>query len=224
MSNRTIAVNDALYDYIIEHSLREAPVLRELRAATAELGDIKRMQISPEQGQFMAMLVQLTGASRLLEVGTFTGYSTLACALALPEQGEIVACDLSAEWTQLGQRYWQKAGVQTKIHLKLGPAAETLKTLLAEGQADRFDMMFIDADKGGYDTYYELGLQLVRPGGLILIDNVLWGGDVVQANSPDKDTQAIQQLNAKLAHDPRITLSLLPIGDGLTLARRKDCP
>ncbi|WP_303674552.1 class I SAM-dependent methyltransferase [Vampirovibrio chlorellavorus] len=224
MSNRTITITDALYDYIIEQSLREPPVLRELRAATAELGDIKRMQISPEQGQFMALLVQLTGASRLLEVGTFTGYSTLACALALPEQGEIVACDLSAEWTQLGQRYWQQAGVQNKIQLKLGPAAETLKTLLAEGEANRFDMMFIDADKGGYDTYYELGLQLVRPGGLILIDNVLWGGDVVDAHSPDKDTQAIRRLNAKLAHDPRITISLLPIGDGLTLARRNDGP
>lgn len=224
MSNRTIALTDTLYDYIIEHSLREPPILRELRAATAGLGDIKRMQIAPEQGQFMAMLVQLTGASRLLEVGTFTGYSTLACALALPEQGEILACDLSEEWTRLGRQYWEKAGVQHKINLKLGPAAETLRQLLAEGQANGFDMMFIDADKGGYDTYYELGLQLVRPGGLILIDNVLWGGDVVHANSPDKDTQAIRQLNAKLGRDPRITLSLLPIGDGLTLARRCEQP
>jgi caffeoyl-CoA O-methyltransferase len=224
MSNRTIAVNDALYDYIIEQSLREPSVLQELRMATAELGDIKRMQIAPEQGQFMAMLVRLTGASRLLEVGTFTGYSTLACALALPEHGAITACDISEAWTRLGQHYWQKAGVHNKIHLRLGPAAETLEALLAEGQANRFDMMFIDADKGGYDTYYELGLQLVRPGGLILIDNVLWGGDVVDANSPDKDTQAIQRLNAKLANDPRITLSLLPIGDGLTLARRNDNP
>lgn len=220
MSNRTISLNDALYDYIIQHTLREAPVLQELRAATAQLGDIKRMQISPEQGQFMALLVQLTGARHLLEVGTFTGYSTLACALALPEGGQVVACDLSAEWTQLGQQYWHKAGVQNKIHLKLGPAADTLHSLLANGQANHFDWMFIDADKGGYDTYYELGLQLVRPGGLILIDNVLWGGDVVNPDSTDEDTQAIRRLNAKLAHDPRISISLLPIGDGLTLARK----
>ncbi|WP_373533254.1 class I SAM-dependent methyltransferase [Vampirovibrio sp.] len=221
MSNRTIQVDDRLYEYILNHSLREADILRQLRQETASLGDIKRMQISPEQGQFMALLAELTGARQLLEVGTFTGYSTLVCALAMPPDAEIVACDLSQEWTQMAQRYWQTAGVAHKITLKLGAATHTLQDLLASGHANRFDLMFIDADKSGYDTYYELGLKLVRPGGLILIDNVLWSGDVADPAIQDRDTVAIRQLNAKLATDDRISLSMLPVGDGLTLARRR---
>ena len=222
MSNRTIQVDDRLYDYLLSVSVREADVLRRLREETAALGRVSRMQIAPEQGQFMALLTELIGAHRILEVGTFTGYSALACALALPPDGEIVACDVSPEWTQIAQNAWREAGVSDKIQLRLGPAEESLRALLAEeGQANRFDMMFIDADKVNYDTYYELGLQLVRPGGLILIDNVLWGGSVADPTDQDEDTVAIRALNEKLHRDNRITLSLLPMADGLTLARRR---
>lgn len=221
MSNRTIQVDDRLYDYLLANSLREADILRQLREETAKLGRIKQMQISPEQGQFMALLAELTGAQRLLEVGTFTGYSALACALAMPPDAEIIACDVSEEWTNIAKRYWQEAGVSEKITLKLGPAAQTLKGMLDAGKANTFDLMFIDADKSGYDTYYELGLKLVRPGGLILIDNVLWGGDVADPAVKDEDTEAIRALNKKLATDNRIGLSMLPVGDGLTLARRR---
>lgn len=221
MSNRTIQVDDRLYQYLLDNSLREADILRQLREETAKLGRIKQMQISPEQGQFMALLAELTGAQRLLEVGTFTGYSALACALAMPPDAEIIACDVSEEWTNIAKRYWQEAGVSEKITLKLGPAAQTLKGLLDAGKANTFDLMFIDADKSGYDTYYELGLKLVRPGGLILIDNVLWGGDVADPAVKDEDTEAIRALNKKLATDNRIGLSMLPVGDGLTLARRR---
>lgn len=221
MSNRTIQVDDRLYEYILKNSLREADILRQLREETARLGDIKRMQIAPEQGQFMALIAELTGARKLLEVGTFTGYSSLACALAMPPDAEIVACDVSEEWTNIAQRYWQEAGVSEKMTLRLGPAAETLKKLLDEGQGNTFDLMFIDADKGGYDTYYELGLKLVRPGGLIMIDNVLWHGDVADSSIQDEDTRAIRALNQKLATDNRVSISLLPLADGLTLARRR---
>lgn len=221
MSNRTIQVDDTLYDYIVSISVREAEILRKLREETTRLGGMARMQISPEQGQFMALLVELTGAKRMLEVGTFTGYSTLACATALPPDGELVACDMSKEWTDIAQRYWNEAGVSDKIQLRLGPAAETLQALLDAGQANTFDLMFIDADKVNYDTYYELGLKLVRPGGLILIDNVLWHGSVADPSVQDEDTNAIRALNKKLHTDNRITLSLVPISDGLTLARRR---
>lgn len=221
MSNRTIQVDDRLYDYLLENSLREADILRQLRAETAKLGRVKQMQIAPEQGQFMALLAELTGAQKMLEVGTFTGYSALACALAMPPDAQIIACDVSEEWTRIARQYWQEAGVSEKITLKIGPAAHTLKTLLDEGQANTFDLMFIDADKNGYDTYYEYGLKLVRPGGLILIDNVLWGGDVADPSVQDEDTKAIRALNQKLAADNRIGLSMLPVGDGLTLARRR---
>lgn len=221
MSNRTIQVDDRLYDYIVSVSVREAELLKQLRQETMQLGGIARMQISPEQGQFMALLVELMGARRMLEVGTFTGYSSLACAMALPPDGEIIACDMSKEWTDIAQRYWQDGGVSDKIHLKLGPAAETLQQLLQNGQANTFDLMFIDADKTGYDTYYELGLKLVRPGGLILIDNVLWHGSVADPSDQEEDTVAIRTLNKKLHTDNRVTLSMLPVGDGLTLARRR---
>jgi predicted O-methyltransferase YrrM len=221
MSNRTLNVNDRLYAYLQAHTLRETELLRRLREETAGMGGIARMQIAPEQGQFMALLVELLGARQILEVGTFTGYSALACAAALPPDGRLVACDLSEEWTAVGRRYWEEAGVADKIELRLGPAKETLNRLLEEGQANRFDMMFIDADKLGYDAYYELGLRLVRPGGLILIDNVLWGGSVADSADNDPDTVAIRRLNDKIQHDNRVTMSLLPVGDGLTLARRR---
>lgn len=221
MSPRTVALTDPLHAYLLEHSLREAPVLTRLRAATAALGGPASMQIAPEQGQFMALLVELTGASRLLEIGTFTGYSALACALVLPPQGRLVACDLSAEWTGIARRYWQEAGVVDRIDLRLGPALATLDTLLAEGRADGFDQAFIDADKASNDAYYERCLRLVRPGGLILIDNTLRHGAVADPAADDADTRAVRAFNAKLLNDERVSLSLVPIGDGLTLARRR---
>lgn len=221
MSNRTIDIDDRLYGYLEQFSFREPEVLGKLREETLQMGGIARMQISPEQGQFMGLLVELMNASAMIEVGTFTGYSTLACALAMPSDGKIVACDISDEWTNVGKRYWQEAGVAEKIDLRIGPAAETLRKLLEAGQGSRYDMMFIDADKTGYDTYYELGLKLVRPGGLILIDNVLWGGSVADPKEQDEDTVAIRALNEKIHRDARVTLSMVPIGDGLTLARRR---
>jgi predicted O-methyltransferase YrrM len=220
MTKRTIALTDELHEYLLGVSLREPDVLRELREETARL-ERSEMQIGPEQGQLMALLVEMIGARRTLEIGTFTGYSALAVALALPSDGRVIACDVSEEWTSVGRRYWKKAGVAEKIDLRLGPALETLGGLLANGQRDQFDFAFIDADKASYDAYYELCLQLVRPGGLIAVDNVLWSGKVADAAATDADTEAIRRLNAKLATDERITLSLVPIGDGLTLARRR---
>ena len=179
------------------------------------------MQVGPEQGQFMALLVELMGARNALEVGTFTGYSALAVALALPEDGRLVACDVSEEWTAIGRRYWEEAGVAHKIDLRLAPAVETLDALLAEGRAGTFDFVFIDADKEGYDAYYERALELTRAGGLVVLDNTLWRGDVADPTISDVDTDAIRAINAKLAVDERVTLSLLPVGDGLTLARKR---
>lgn len=220
MSTRTIALDDRLYHYLQAVSLREPDVLVRLRAETARL-PAAGMQVSPEQGQFMALLVRLLGARRCLEVGTFTGYSALACALALPPDGRLVTLDISAEWTAVARRHWLDAGVADRIDLRLGPAAGSLAALLAEGAADSFDFAFIDADKTGYDGYYELALQLVRPGGLIAFDNVLWSGRVADPNAQDADTIALRALNRKLHADPRVDLSMLPIGDGLTLARRR---
>jgi caffeoyl-CoA O-methyltransferase len=182
------------------------------------------MQIGPEQGQLLAFLVELIQATTVLEVGTFTGYSALCVALSLPEDGRLVACDVSEEWTSVGRRFWKEAGVSDKIELHLGPAAQTLGTLLEEGMAESFDFAFIDADKEGYDAYFEYGLQLLRPGGLMAIDNVLWEGKVSDPSVSDPDTTAIRALNAKLRNDPRISLSLLPIGDGLTLALKRSLP
>jgi len=221
MSNRLIEITDRLYEYIQNVSVREPEILKQLRDETLKVGSIARMQIAPDQGQFMALLCELLGVNRYLEVGTFTGYSTLACALAMPPDGKIVACDVSEEWTDIGRRFWQEAGVAEKIDLRLAPAADTLEALLADGQAGTFDLMFIDADKAGYDRYYELGLKLVRPGGLILIDNVLWGGSVADPANTDKDTLAIRALNEKIQSDNRVTISLLPLADGLTMARRR---
>ncbi len=223
MSRRRTEIDDRLYDYILANSLREPEVLRRLREETAGLPGAG-MQISPEQGQFMALLVELIGARRTLEIGTFTGYSALVVALALPTGGRVVACDVNEDTTAIARRYWAEAGVADKIELHLAPALETLDRLLAPGpaggQAGCFDFAFIDADKANYDAYYERALALLRPGGLVAIDNVLWDGKVVEDAPDDPDTRAIQALNAKLKDDSRVTLSLLPLGDGLTLARK----
>lgn len=221
MSNRTIQVDDHLYDYILSVSSREPDLMRRLRDETAALGAVFRMQISPEQGQLMFLLAQLVGARRTLEVGVFTGYSALSVALALPEDGKVVACDVSEEWTSIGRRYWAEAGVAHKIDLRIAPAMETLDGLIAEGQQGSFDFAFIDADKGNYAGYFERALVLLRAGGLIAVDNTLWSGRVADPAENDADTVAIRAFNESLHHDPRISLSLLPIGDGLTLAMKR---
>ena len=220
MSSRTIVLNDALYEYLLSVSLREPDVLCRLRKETAKMPQ-HNMQISPEQGQFIALLVELTGARKCLEVGTFTGYSTLSVALALPEDGQIVACDISEEFTSRAKPYWQKAGVAGKIDLRLGPALETLDALIADGESGAFDFAFIDADKVNYQGYFQRALDLIRRGGLILVDNVLWSGAVVDPARDDEDTEAIRAFHQACADDPRISLSLVPIGDGLTLARKR---
>jgi len=220
MSNRTIQLSDELYAYAQRVGVREPDLLRQLREETARLPQ-SRMQISPEQGALMAMLVGLMGARRCLEVGTFTGYSALSVALALPADGRLVCCDLSREWTDVARRYWDSAGVADRIELRIGPAIDTLDALLAEGDADSFDFAFIDADKPNYDGYYERALRLVRPGGVIAIDNVLWSGAVIDPEDDTPDTRAIRALNDKIAGDERVDAVLVPIGDGLTLARRR---
>lgn len=217
---KSLGLDNDLYDYVLSVSLREPDILRQLREETALLPGA-RMQVAPEQGQFMALLVQLLGATKTIEVGVFTGYSSLSVALALPPNGKIVACDVSEESTAVARRYWEAAGVADKIDLRLAPAIETLDQLLATGQAETFDFAFIDADKGNYEGYYERSLQLVRPGGLIAIDNVLWSGQVANPQVQDKQTEAIRALNKKLHNDERIRLSLLPIADGLTLALKR---
>lgn len=219
MSNRTLNLDDTLYQYMLDVSLREHPVLAELRVDMRDHPRVS-MQIAPEQGQFMALLVSLMGARRTLEIGVFTGYSTLAVALALPSDGSIVACDVSQEYTDIGRTYWQKAGVAHKIDVRLAPAVETLDALIAAGQSGCFDFAFIDADKSNYDSYYERCLTLLRQGGLIVIDNVFWGGSVARP-AQDEDTVALQALNRKLHSDRRVDLSMLPIADGLTLARKR---
>lgn len=220
MSPRTINVTERVHAYLLEHSLREPEVMRRLREETAARADAQ-MQISPEQGQFMQLLVELLGAKRTLEVGTFTGYSALAVALALPPDGQVIACDINPETTAIGRRYWEEAGVGDKIELRLAPAADTLRALIAGGRAGSFDFAFIDADKGGYDTYYEACLELLRPGGLIVVDNALWGGAVADPSDTSEDTTALRALNAKLHQDERVSVSLVPIGDGLYLARKR---
>lgn len=220
MAARGTQIDDRLNQYIRDHALREVPVLARLREETAGMKE-SMMQIAPEQGQFMALLVELIRAHRTLEVGTFTGYSALAVALALPPEGRVVACDISETFTAIGKRYWQEAGVADKIDLRIGPAAQTLEALIAEGAATTFDFAFIDADKVNYDAYYESCLRLVRGGGLIAIDNVLWNGAVADPERDDEDTMAIRALNAKIHQDERVTISLVPIGDGLTLARKR---
>jgi len=220
MSAKSIGLSDALQQYLVANSVRDTPLCAELREVTAKL-PMARMQISSEQGQFMALLVKLLGARRCIEVGVFTGYSSLSVAQALPADGRIVACDVSEEWTAIARRYWEKGGVAGKIDLRLAPAAETLDKLLAAGEAGSYDFAFIDADKANYRSYYERCLQLVRVGGLVAIDNTLWSGHVADPAVNDVDTRAIRELNAFLQGDARVELSLLPVGDGLTLAMKR---
>jgi len=220
MSNKTLGLSPQLHDYLISVSVREPELLTQLREETAKL-PMSQMQIAPEQGQFMALLVQLMGVTKALEVGVFTGYSSLIVALALPKNGKLVACDVDEDYTSIARRYWEKAGVSEKIDLHLAPALETLDRLLEDGQAETFDFAFIDADKRNYPNYYEKSLQLVRPGGLIAVDNVLWSGQVADPEDMDKRTEAIREFNQKIHEDDRVTLSLVPIADGLTLALKR---
>ena len=219
MSNRTLAISESIYQYLCDHSLREDPILKELRDHTYDMEE-RAMQIAPEQGQFMQMLIKLIGAKNTIEVGVFTGYSSLAIALALPEDGRIVACDVNPQYTSVAEKFWVNAGVREKIDLRIGPARGTLSELISDGLTGNFDFAFIDADKVNYDHYYELCLQLIRPGGLITVDNVLWGGATADDSINDTDTTSIRALNDKLHRDERIDLSLVPIGDGLTLAMK----
>jgi predicted O-methyltransferase YrrM len=220
MSNRTLTVTRELYEYITRIGVRESPAAAALRVETAKL-PMAGMQISPEQAGFMQLLVKLLDVRRALEVGTFTGYSALAVAQAMADDGRLIACDVSQEWTSIGQRHWAAAGVAHKIDLRLAPALETLDSLIAQGRSASFDFAFIDADKSNYDSYYERALVLVRPGGLIGVDNTLWGGAVADAGRTDDDTRAIRALNQKIHTDERVDTVLLPIGDGLTLARKR---
>ncbi|MBE7485441.1 MAG: class I SAM-dependent methyltransferase [Polyangiaceae bacterium] len=220
MSNKTLAVTDRIHDYLLRTTVREPAVLAELREETMRL-PMARMQIAPEQGQLMGLLVELCSAKRAIEVGVFTGYSAIAVALALPDDGRLIACDVNEEWTSIARRYFGRAGVEHKIELRLRPALETLDELLARGQAGTFDFAFIDADKENYAEYYERCLSLLRVGGLVAVDNALWSGDVADPEKDDAETQAIRALNQKVAADPRVTMSLLPIGDGLLLARKR---
>lgn len=221
MSSQSIGLSDNLYQYLVANSVREPAILRQLREETAQ-HPLVNMQISPEQGQFMGLLVQLIGVKKCLEIGVFTGYSSLVVALNLPEDGQLVACDVSEEFTSIARKYWQAAGVSNKIDLHIAPALETLDRLLADGAAGTFDFAFIDADKNNYAAYYDRALQLVRQNGLILVDNVLWYGRVADpAMDDDQRTQAIKQLNQQIYRDDRVQISLIPIGDGLTIARKK---
>ncbi len=220
MSARTLTMTDTLYDYLIDHSLREPEVLTRLREATQRMKQAS-MQISPEQGQFMALLVRLIGARRCLEVGTFTGYSSTVVALALPADGRVLCLDVSEEFTRHAREAWREAGVEDKIELRLAPARETLAQLIECGEAGHFDFAFIDADKSNYPHYYEAALELLRPGGLIAVDNTLWSGHVADPADTDEDTQAIRAFNDRVHADERVDVSLVPIGDGLTLARKR---
>ena len=219
MSNKTLSLNNSLYEYILSVSLREPEVLARLRAETLQQ-PMSMMLSAPEQGQFLALLAQLIGARKCLEVGVYTGYSTLWVALALPRDGSVLACDVSEKWTAIARRYWEEAGVAERIDLQLAPALETLDRLLAADQAGSFDFAFIDADKENYPYYYERTLQLLRPGGLMVIDNTLWSGAVADTSRQDPETCAIRALNDLVHADDRVQMSLLPVADGLTLARK----
>ncbi len=219
MSRRSIDLTDKVYDYLLDNSLREKPLFRKLRQVTAKM-PMAGMQISPEQGQFMALLVELIGAKKAIEIGTFTGYSSLSVASAMPPDGHLWCCDVSEEFTSVARSFWKLAKVDKKITLTLAPATKTVAKLIKKHKGT-FDFAFIDADKANYDAYYEGALKLLRKGGLIAIDNVLWGGRVADPKRKDADTKAIRKLNAKIQKDKRVTASLLPIGDGLTLARKR---
>ena len=219
MSKLNTQVTPEMGDYIRDITLRELPILARLREETAA-NPQSGMQVSPEQGQYLALMARLIGARRTLEVGTFTGYSALVVAMALPEDGQIVACDINKEWTDVARRYWNEAGVSHKIDLRLGPALETLQALLAGGGKGTFDFAFIDADKSNYQSYFDSAVELIRPGGLIAVDNVLWHGRVIDPAEQDRDTLAVREFNRKLHTDARVEISLVPMGDGLTLARK----
>lgn len=221
MSNEFLALTELLYQWLEANSLREPEVLRQLREETAATNPHAIMAISPVQGQFLMLLLKLTKAVKTLEVGVFTGYSSLCTALTIPADGKIVACDVSAEWTSVARRYWAAAGVADKVELRLGPAVDTLDALLADGQAETFDFAFIDADKENYGKYYERALQLVKPGGLLVFDNMLWYGKVADEQVQDADTVALRALSQQLHHDPRVFISLIPVGDGITLALKQ---
>ncbi len=220
MTNKTLNLKQTVYQYLLDVSLREHPILNQLRRYTADI-PYSNMQIAPEQGQFMALLIQLIKARRGIELGVFTGYSSLAMALALPEDGYLLSCDIMEEWTSKAQEFWQQAGVANKIELRLAPALETLDGLLNQGQAESFDFAFIDADKENYLAYYERLLQLIRPGGLIVVDNVLWDGRVVDPDENEDSTVAIRAFNTHVHQDERVVLSMVPIGDGLTLLMKQ---
>ena len=229
MNKSDIQMSKELYEYILSVSMREPESLRDLREVTAKHPSAI-MQIPPEQGQFMALLVKILGAEKILEIGTYTGYSTLSLALAMPDNGTLITCDINSEWASIGKNYWQQAGVENKIDLRIAPALNTLEELINDKQENTFDFAFIDADKINYDEYYERTLKLIRPGGLIAIDNVLLFGSVInselldenlKSRISDSDILAIRSLNEKIKHDDRVDLSMLPIADGLTLARKK---
>ncbi len=220
MNRKTAGLADDLYDYMVRTTVRDDDILRRLREETLKTG-WSEMQIAPDQGQFMALLTRLAGARRALEIGVFTGYSSLCVARALGEGGSLVALDVSEEWTAIASRYWAEAGVAGRIDLRLAPAVESLETLVAEGCAGSFDIAFIDADKENYDTYYERALVLVRQGGLILIDNVLWGGAVIDDSDQSANTCVIRALNDKVGADDRVDMAMVPTGDGLTIARKR---
>jgi predicted O-methyltransferase YrrM len=219
MARRTLDLDDRLYDYLLKFGVRESELLKELRAETAKRSN-GGMQIGADQGAFMHVLTGVIDAKRVLEIGTFTGYSSICVASALPADGKLICCDVSEEFTSIARNYWRRAGLESKIELRLGPAVATLDALI-EAKVPEFDFVFIDADKTNYSNYYERALKLVRTGGLIAIDNVLWGGDVANPAENDDDTIAIRALNDKVLADERVTLSMIPLGDGLTLARKR---
>ena len=221
MSNRTLSIDDRIYDYLLAVSLKEPALLKQLREETAGI-EFSEMQIAPEQGQFMALLIRLIGARQALEIGTFTGYSSICIAGALKAGGELVCCDDSSEWTSIAKKYWRDAGLEDRINFKLGDAGATLQALMDEGRAGTFDFVFIDADKQNYPRYYELSFQLLRPGGLMAVDNTLWSGDVADPNNMEPGTRAIRRFNEMLKKDDSVDISLVPIGDGLTLVRKPD--
>ena len=216
MPNRMPIISASLLRYLRKTSLRETDIQNELRQVTDKLPE-SGWEVSPEQGQFLALLVQITGAKNILELGTFTGTSSLAMGLVLPIDGQIVTCDMEPDYTNIAREYWIKAGIEKKIALRLGPAMSTLDDLIKEGPEDYFDMAFIDANKKDYDYYYERVLTLIRPGGLIVIDNVFWSGRVLNKNNHEKSTSSIRQLNKKILHDQRVSVSMLPLNDGVTL-------
>jgi predicted O-methyltransferase YrrM len=220
MTTKTLSLTAELRDYLVRSSLRDSALLQRLRAETAQLESGEDLQIAPEQGQLMGLLLRSMKARRGLEVGTFTGYSTLVMARALPPDGQLITCDREEKWTRIAQRYWQEAGVADRIELRLGPAADTLEALLLAGEGERFDFAFLDADKAAYPQYYEQLLALLRPGGLLMIDNVLWSGAVIDPKASDPDTVGIRKLNRLVAEDPRVFPAMVPLADGLTLVHK----